>query len=90
MDLNKVRAHVEILRYVKARKAELKEMEDNSRAAVEEAMGEQEVGMLDGELAITWKHKKVKRLNQKALKAAEPGTYATYCDTAEQRSFEVS
>jgi predicted phage-related endonuclease len=88
-DLSKVRAHVEILQYVKARMAELKEMQALSRAEVEEALGDNEVGELDGKLVITFKSYEVTRLDQGMLKADYPEIDAACRKTKDERRFEV-
>jgi predicted phage-related endonuclease len=87
--IDHVRAHVDILRACKRKQSELNEMVERSRAAVEEALGENEFGTVDGEPAIRWGHQKVNRLNQKALKAERPEIVAEYTEASEQRRFEV-
>jgi hypothetical protein len=89
MKLDNVREHVQRLRYVKRAMADLKRLEEESRAAIEEEMGESEAGELDGELVITWKHSKVRRFNEKAFKETHPEEHAAYVEAREQRRFEV-
>lgn len=89
MNLEAVRAHVEVVRFCKRKQAEYKEMEERSRAAIEEAMGADEVGELDGEQVIVWKHITSRRLDQKALKAAHPSLADEFMVTSESRRFEV-
>lgn len=89
-NLETVRAHVEILRYIKTRQAELKEMEEASRAVIEEMLGGDEVGELDGEVAVTWKHVKSRRLNQRLLKEKLPEVVELYTNVSESRRFEVA
>lgn len=89
MNLNDARPHVEVLQYVKAKQAELKELEETHRAAVEELMGEDEVGMLDGKVVITWRHIKQRRFNQSEHKAAAPNCHELYMKTADGRQFKV-
>jgi predicted phage-related endonuclease len=87
--LDHIKAHVDILKYVARKEAELKEMKERSRAAVEEALGENEIGTIDGEPAIRWGHQKVNRLNQRALKNDHPEIVAEYTEANAQRRFEV-
>lgn len=89
VNLEGVRAHIEVLRYVREREAELAELKANSRAVVEAVMGENETGTLDGDVAVTWKRSKRTALDQKALREAEPDTFAAFKTTTEVRRFEV-
>lgn len=89
MNLEAVRAHVEILKFVKTRQAELKEMEERSRAAIEEVLGGNEVGELDGETVVTWKHIKANRLNHRALKSDHPYLVELYTQLGDSRRFVV-
>jgi predicted phage-related endonuclease len=89
MDLKHVEEHVRRLQIAKKVTAEMKEMAEASRAAVEEALGDNEAGELDGELVVTWKHGKTSRLNQKALKAERPEVVAEYTEAKAERRFEV-
>lgn len=89
MDMEKVRANVEVLKYCAARIAELKEMQATSRAVVEEALGDNEIGTLDGEEVVSYKHVKSRRLDQKALKEHYPDVAEECMTTVESRRFEV-
>lgn len=87
--LDHVKSHIEILRYVKRKEAELKEISERSRAAIEEALGDNEIGTIDGHTAVRWKYIKSNRLNQRALKAEQPDIVAQYTEASESRRFEV-
>ena len=89
MNLNPVREHIEILKFVKQKQVELKEMEAASRGAIEEVLRGDETGELDGQVVVTWKHVKSRRLNQRLLKEKLPEVYALYSDYSESRRFEV-
>jgi predicted phage-related endonuclease len=89
VNLDSLRAQVELLRWARARKTEIADVERQARDAVEAALGDNEAGTIDGELAVTWRTQKVRRLNQKALKEHEPEIVARYTDTNEQRRFEI-
>jgi predicted phage-related endonuclease len=89
VNLNDQRAQVEILRWCKAREAEIADMKAQARAAVEAALGDNDAGTIDGELAITWRTQKRKALDQKALKEHEPEIHESYTKTTEVRRFEV-
>ena len=88
-DLNELRRHVEVLKAVKAEKARLAEIEAEARAAVEDALGGDEVGELDGREVVRWKHIKSNRLDQALLKRMWPEAVAECTAVAESRRFEV-
>jgi len=88
-DLESVRAQVAILVHCKLKKAELKDLEERARAAVEDALGEDENGALDGEPVIRWGHSKRRQLDQKALRDKEPEIAEEYTSLVETRRFEV-
>jgi len=89
MKLTKVRTSVQLLQHIARERAKLKELEDQHRPIVEEAMGEEEVGELDGKVVITWRHQKQRRLNQAALKSDHPEIVAEYTNMEERRQFVV-
>jgi predicted phage-related endonuclease len=89
MDLKNVEEHVRRLQMAKKVTAEMKQLAEESRAIIEEAMGDNEAGEIDGELVVTWKHTKTHRLNQKALKEEKPEIVAEYTEAKAERRFEV-
>jgi hypothetical protein len=89
IDLDSVRGHVEILRYCKAEKAKIAELEKLARTAVEDAMGGNEIGLLDGEPAINWSHFKERRFDQSAFGEDHPDLLEQYRAAREKRRFEV-
>lgn len=90
MDLDRLRWAVEILQNVKHQKAALKELEEQARDAVQEAMGDADSGTLDGREVITWKAHKRTALDQKLLKSAYPDVFDLCRTTTEVRRFEVA
>jgi predicted phage-related endonuclease len=88
-DLEKVRPQVEMLRWVRERRAELKELEDVARAAVEEALGDSTEGTLDGHSAVAWRYHKRNALDQKVLRTSFPDIYEVCKRVTEIRRFEV-
>lgn len=89
VNLEPVRAHVEILQLVKRKEAELKELKENSRAFVEEAMGGGDEGELDGEVVITWKRYKKRQFQQAKFAEAKPELAEEYTELVEGSSFTV-
>jgi len=89
--LDALRAQVEILRHVKQREAELKELKAQAREQIEELMAHSDAdeGTIDGRPVISWRHYKRKALNQKLLKQLHPDVYAECEDTTEYSRFEV-
>ena len=88
-DLSKVRAQVEILQLVKTKQAELKELETSARAAVEDEMGEADLGALDDEVVVEWPHSKRRQLDQKALRDAHPEIAEEFTKLTPIRTFKV-
>lgn len=89
-DLEDLRPQVELLRWVKERKAELKRIEDDARAQIEAALGDHDdEGSLDDEPVIRWRFHKRSALDQKLLKETFPDVYETCKRTTEVRRFEV-
>lgn len=89
VDLESVRGEVEILRWVKEQQAKLKDAEKNARAAIEAAMGNAEVGLLDGEPAISWPTFKENRFDSSGFRADNPEMWEQYKAAQERRRFEV-
>lgn len=89
IELEEVRSHIEVLRWIKERKAELKELEEHTRSEIEAAMGQRENGTLDGVQVVRWSHFKTTRLNQNALKKDHPELVANYLETSESRRFTL-
>jgi len=88
-DISALRGQVEILRWCKTKRAELKELEDNAKAAIQDTLDGDDIGTVDGEPVVTWKSHKRTALDQTALKNEDPETYALYTKTTEVRRFEV-
>lgn len=88
-NLDVLRAQVEILKWARAKKAEITELENNAKAAIQEALGDDDFGTVDGHIVVTWKAHKRTALDTAALKKADPETYALYSKTTEVRRFEV-
>jgi predicted phage-related endonuclease len=84
-----MRAQVEILRWCKNKRAEIKELEDQAKAAVQSALDDDMVGTVDGGVAVTWKSQKRTALDQQLLKRLYPEAAAECMSTTEVRRFEV-
>lgn len=88
-DLESVRAHVEILRYARAREAELKEVRVHAEDAIKEALGNQESGKLDGEVVVTWASHKKRQFQQKKFAEFHPELAAEFTELVAARTFKL-
>lgn len=89
VNLDHLRAQLELLRFVKLKKAELKEVEDTAREAIQAELGDYDEGTLDGHVVVTWKSHKRNALDQKLLRQAYPEVYENCKQTSEVRRFEI-
>lgn len=89
VDLDNLRAQLELLRFVKDKRAELKQIEETAKDAIQAELGDNDEGTLDGHVVVTWKTHKRKALNQKLLREMYPDIYESCKDTTEVRRFEV-
>jgi predicted phage-related endonuclease len=89
VNLDDLRAQIELLRFVKDKKAELKEIEQTARAAIEAELGDCDEGTLDGHVVVTWKSHKRNALDQKLLQTMYPEVYENCKRVSEVRRFEI-
>jgi hypothetical protein len=88
-ELDDMADSIAVMNACRTRIAELKEVSDQHRALVEERMGSEEVGTIDGQPVITWKYYKQRRFNQGAFSAANPELVESYRETTETRRMEL-
>jgi hypothetical protein len=89
VELDDVAESIAVMRACQVRIAELKTVSEQHRALVEEKMANEEVGTVDGQPVITWKHYKQRRFNQAAFSAANPELLESYKETTETRRLEL-
>ena len=97
VDLEAYRHSINILQFVEQERAkindrlnELKEVEEESLAIIQEAMGQSgEIGLLDNKPVVTWHKSYQKRLNQQLLKERHPEIHESCKTEIEVRSFKV-
>ena len=89
IELDNLKGQFAILQFCREKRAELAELEAGARAAIEAALGDQEVGTVNGHIAVRWTRSTRRTLDTKALKAAEPDVYESYCKTTEVRRFTL-
>ena len=88
-NLDNLRSQIELLRFVKDRKAELKELEDTAKEAIQAELRDCDEGTLDGHVVVTWRSHKRSALDQKLLRQAYPEAYENCKRTTEVRRFEI-
>ncbi|MGW0039854.1 hypothetical protein [Gordonia sp. NPDC003376] len=89
VDLDAVRDQIDAIRAIDAQIKVLAETRASLRADVELALGDNEIGKLDGHTVATWKHTKRNSLDQTALKRAHPEIVAEFMRATEVRTFRV-
>ena len=88
-DLTPVAADLAAYRELDTQIKALKEIQATLRGRIEDAMGDHELGLIDGEPAAMYKFVKSRRFDQKAFKAAHPDLAAEYVTVSESRRFTV-
>jgi hypothetical protein len=89
IELDDVKDSVAIMRACKSRIADLTEVLAQHRAVIEEKMGNEDVGTVDGKPVITWKTYKQNRLNQAVLAITHPDILELCKETTETRRMEI-
>lgn len=70
---------LEVLRQVKAKRAELDEVETAAREKIQAALGDTEEGRLDGRPVVRWAHTApARRFDPKKFRAEHPRLYDLY------------
>ncbi len=87
VDLDSVRDALDALKVVDAQLRALNETKASLQNDVKAALGDNEVGTLDGTTVVTWTRTKRNALDQKALRAEQPDIVAQYTTATEVRSF---
>ena len=85
-DLNAVRHELNLLDWVAEQRKILADVEEKAKAVVQEALGDNEIGTLDGHQVVTWKRSKRNSLSQRLLKQPHPDVYAECVETTEVRT----
>lgn len=88
-DLGSIRADIDAYRAVDAQIKALQDTKAQLRTTIEQALGDSEIGTLDGENTVTWKFSKRRSLDQAALKKEHPELVARYVTTTEVRTLKV-
>lgn len=89
VDLESVRASLDVYAYAVERISHFEDVRDAARAEIEEAMGSAEVGKVDGIPRITWKYGKSRRLNQRMLKDLFPEVHSACITETPTRTFNT-
>jgi predicted phage-related endonuclease len=88
-ELDDVKDSVDIMRACNERIAGLKALAEQHRAVIEERMGSEEIGTVDGKPVVTWKIYKQNRLNQAFLKLSHPDIAESCRETTITRRMEI-
>lgn len=89
VNLDTLRHHVEILQGIAAKKSTLKKLEDNAKAAIRSALGDNDIGLVDGKPVVKIVRYKKNQFNQKALGAAHPEIVAEFTDLVEASRMDL-
>lgn len=89
VDLDGVRDQIDAIKTLNAQIKALTDVRDTLRKDVEIALGDNEIGQLDGHTVATYKFVKSNRLNQRALKEKMPEVWASFAEPSESRRFVV-
>lgn len=89
IELDELRQSVQVLQACQARIKQLKEVMTEHRALIEEKMGSDEIGTVDGETVITWKTYKQRRLDQSLLGISHPDVLELCKVPVETRRMEI-
>ncbi len=79
--------HIERLRQITARIKELTVQADAIKAAIQDELGDYEIGTVHGRPAVYWTQHIRHALDQKALKDHEPHLYTAYLKASPYRRF---
>lgn len=90
VDLEPVAEHVAAIRHCKEQIAALEAEMARYRRAVEDALGDNEIGILNGRIAVTWRHLKRRGLDTKALRRRHPEIYELFCTTTPYRRMDIA
>lgn len=89
VSLDSLRDHLNAYSLAAAEIEKWKTVQAQARAAIEQALGEAEVGTIDGQRAVTWTHSERTTLDSKRLQAELPAdVLAPYMRTTVVRTFK--
>lgn len=71
-DITELRGHIDLMRHARAEISKWSEAEKSAKAAIDEALGGEDEGTVDGVVVIKRTRVKTNRLDQKLLKSLYP------------------
>lgn len=89
IDLEPVRAQVEVLKWANGKRKEIAELEKTARAEVEAFLGVGNVGYLDSQPIVNWSTYKSNSFDQKAFGEDHPELLEQYKSVKEKNKFDV-
>jgi predicted phage-related endonuclease len=87
VDITDIGANVIRLAELNVQIAELKEIADMQRKVIEHALGEKEVGLIDGKPAVTWKYVSSSRFDIPRFRKTHPDLAAEFLTESHSRRF---
>jgi predicted phage-related endonuclease len=90
VDLGALRDHLNAYSLAAAEIEKWKAVQAQARAAIEQSLGDAEVGLVDGQRAVTWVHSERSTLDTKRLQQELPAeVLAPYMRTTSTRTFKL-
>ncbi|ALF01427.1 hypothetical protein SEA_LILPHARAOH_48 [Mycobacterium phage LilPharaoh] len=80
-DVSDLKGQLDLLAHARSEKAKWAEIEKGAKAAIEEALGHDDVGTIDGKVVVRRKEIKSNKFDQSALKKAAPEVFEAFVKT---------
>ncbi|QFG14101.1 hypothetical protein I5G97_gp053 [Mycobacterium phage Curiosium] len=88
-DVSEIKGHIDLLAHARIEIKKWKEIEENAKAVIDEALGGDDEGMVDGQVIVKRTRTKVTRLSSKLVQSLHPEVHAECLDTNEQTRLSV-
>ena len=89
VEIDSMRHEYNKLCIIRAKQKELEELEKATKATIQAALGDSEIGLIDGKVVCTWKESESSRFDTTAFKADNPDLYSNYTKSSVSRRFLV-
>ncbi len=87
--LDEIKSILDVYAFAQERISHFEGVRDAARAEIEEALGNAEIGTVDGVAKITWKRGKTRRLDQRMLKERFPEVHSACVVEQQTRTFNT-
>lgn len=88
-DVSEIKGHIDLLAHARIEKKKWEEIEKNAKAAIDEVLGGDDEGMVDGQVVVKRTRNKVTRLSGRLVQSLHPEVYAECLDSSEQTRLTV-